>query len=235
LVFEQYHTILMKTRILIKVIIIAVLLLAARSVHAQDWPNLRRYEKDNEKLKDSTVKVVYMGDSITASWFSADSSFFKQHNYVDRGIGGQTSPQMLLRFRQDVIELKPKAVVILCGTNDIAGNTGPMTLSMTEDNIKDMAELAKVNKIKVVLCSVLPADHFNWRKEVQPADSIIELNAWIKAYAKNKHFGYVDYYSALVNDRKGMKTDYSKDGVHPNPAGFAIMEPLVQAAIRKAL
>jgi lysophospholipase L1-like esterase len=204
-------------------------------VNAQDWPNLKRYQAANEKLKDSMVNVVYMGDSITDFWLNNDSTFFKTNHYVDRGISAQTSPQMLLRFRQDVVELHPKAVVILCGTNDIAGNTGPMTLEMIEDNIQSMADLAKANKIKVILCSVLPSNHFSWKPNVQPADAIIALNTWINAYAKKKHFVYTDYYGALVDDRKGLKKEYSQDGVHPNKAGYAVMEPLAQAGIKKAL
>lgn len=216
------------------IMIIAGLLLAG-SANAQDWPNLGRYHEANQKLKDSTVKVVYMGDSITDYWFYNDSTFFQNNHYADRGISAQTSPQMLLRFRQDVISLHPKAVVILCCTNDIAGNTGPMTLAMSEDNIKSMAELAKINQIKVILCSVLPSNHFGWKPDLQPADSIIRLNDWIKGYAKANHLGYIDYYSALVNDQKGMKNEYSQDGVHPNLAGYKVMEPLAQAAVKKAL
>lgn len=219
----------------IKNLILLTGLLISVKAAAQDWPNLKHYRAANEKLRDSTVTTVYMGDSITDFWVGDDPTFFKDNHYADRGISGQTSPQMLLRFRQDVIDLHPKAVVILCGTNDVAGNTGPMTPEMTEDNIQSMAELAKAHKIKVILCSVLPADHFGWKPALQPADSIIALNQWIKAYAKQNHFGYVDYYSAMVNDQKGMKSDYSKDGVHPNLTGYQVMEPLVQAAIKKAL
>lgn len=210
-------------------------LLLAGSAHGQDWPNLERYHNANEKLKDSTVKVVYMGDSITDFWFYNDSTFFQNNHYADRGISAQTSPQMLLRFRQDVISLHPKAVVILCCTNDIAGNTGPMTQEMSADNIQSMAELARANHIKVILCSVLPSNHFGWRPDLQPADSIISLNAWIKSYAEENHFGYVDYYDALVDAQKGFKKEYSQDGVHPNLAGYEIMEPLAQAAIKNAL
>jgi len=218
-----------------KVLLISALLLLTLNAHAQDWPNLKRYQKANAKMKDSAISAVYMGDSITDFWFPNDSAFFKDHHYVDRGISGQTSPQMLLRFRQDVIDLHPNAVVILCGTNDIAGNSGPMTLEMTEGNIQSMAELAKANKIKVVLCSVLPSNHFGWKPDLQPADSIVALNDWIRAYARQSHLGYVDYYSTLVNDQKGMQSQYSEDGVHPNKVGYAVMEPLVQATLKKVL
>jgi len=220
---------------IIKGIFFLTALLLFNSLYAQDWPNLERYRGVNKKLKDSVVDVVYIGDSITDFWVNKDSTFFKNNHYMDRGISGQTSPQMLLRFRQDVIDLHPKSVVILCGTNDIAGNTGPMTLEMSEDNIRSMAELAKINKIKVILCSVLPSTHFGWSPDVQPADSIVKLNAWIKAYAKANHYGYVDYWDAMSDDNKGLKKELSKDGVHPNLDGYKVMEPLVQAAIKKVL
>jgi len=221
-----------------KIALVALLALGFQFANAQDWPNLGRYQADNEKLKqDPAAKttVVYMGDSITDFWIGASPDFFKQNNYVDRGISGQTSPQMLLRFRADVIDLKPKAVVLLCGTNDIAGNTGPETLEMVENNIKSMAELAKANKIKVILCSVLPANKFGWRPNLQPADTIISLNAWISDYAKKSHFTYVDYHQAMADDQKGLGKNYSEDGVHPNKAGYAVMEKLVQEAIKNNL
>ena len=200
-------------------LLLTVALLFCGSAYAQDWPNLQRYREADEKLKDSTVSAVYIGDSITDFWINKDPAFFKAHNYVDRGISGQTSPQMLLRFRQDVIDLHPKAVVILSGASDISLNTGPMTADMTQDNIKSMTELAEANKIKVVLCSILPAIHYPWRPDVQPADSVIALNAWIKNYAKEKHLVYADYYSVLVSYHKGMGYGLAEeDGVHPNLA-----------------
>jgi len=216
-------------------IILAVFLtgFSVRMACAQDYPNLKRYHDADQALKDSTVSAVYMGDSITDFWFRSDSVFFKGNHYADRGISAQISPQMLIRFRQDVIDLRPKVVVILCGINDIAGNGGPMTLEMTEDNIKNMTELARANKIKVVLCSLLPADHFYWKPELRPAQNVIELNAWIKAYAYKNHLEYVDYYTPLVNGQGGIKGEYSEDGVHPNAAGYKVMETLVQAAIKK--
>ena len=222
----------------LKINLTLLLVFGIQFTRAQDWPNLGRYKADNDKLRQDSsghVKVVYMGDSITDFWIGASPDFFAQNSYADRGISGQTSPQMLLRFRADVIELKPKAVVILCGTNDIAGNTGPETLAMVENNITSMAELAKANKIKVILCSVLPADKFGWKPGLQPADTIIELNSWISTYARSKHFAYVDYYPAMVDDQKGLKKQYSSDGVHPNKDGYVVMQAIVQAVIKKTL
>lgn len=206
--------------------------------HAQDWPNFARYRSANEQLKAAPVpadRVVFMGNSITDGWINNSPDFFEQNHYIDRGISGQTTPQMLVRFRADVIDLKPKAVVMLCGINDIAGNTGPSTLEMIEDNIMSMAELAVASKIKVILCSVLPANKFPWRPEIQPAEKVVALNAWIKAYAAKQHFTYLDYYPSLVDDKMGMKAEYSGDGVHPNKAGYAVMEKLAQPVIAAVL
>jgi len=161
--------------------------------------------------------------------------FFTDNNYINRGISGQTSPQMLIRFRVDVIHLKPAAVVILAGTNDIAGNTGPSTLEMIADNIFSMAELAKSNKIKVILCSVLPVYDYPWKPRLNPAEKIVKLNEMIQEYAHKKGFIYLDYFTAMVDERKGMQADYSKDGVHPNEAGYNVMMPLCTKAINKAL
>lgn len=220
------------------VILVLVLLIQSQFCEAQDWPGLGRYRDSNEVLKAAPVpanRVVFMGNSITDFWIKASPEFFDRHHYIDRGISGQTSPQMLVRFRADVISLKPKAVVLLCGTNDIAGNTGPSTLEMIEDNIMSMAELAKVNGIKVVLCSVLPAYAFPWKPEVHPAEKIIALNQWIKKYAGDNKMIYLDYYSSLVDDKGGMKPDYSKDGVHPNKTGYQVMENLAEAVLSKVV
>lgn len=181
-------------------------------------------------------RVVFMGDSITEGWhFTGADGFFNGKPYINRGISGQTSPQMLVRFRQDVIALQPKVVVILAGTNDLAGNTGPMTLEQTEDNLASMADLAAANQIKVVLCSVLPAFDFFWKQGLEPAPKIMQLNGWIKSYATQKGYVYVDYHSAMKDARNGLPATLSKDGVHPLPAGYAVMTPLVEAGIAKAL
>ena len=180
-------------------------------------------------------RVVFMGNSITAGWIRARPEFFKGKPYINRGIGGQTTPQMLVRFRQDVIDLKPAVVVILAGINDIAGNTGPVTLVMIENNLASMAELAMAHGIKVVLSSVLPAYDFPWRPGMQPALKVIALNEWIKQYADDNGCIYLDYFSSMVDERNGLKPEFSRDEVHPTDAGYAVMEPLAEDAINKAL
>jgi acyl-CoA thioesterase I len=204
-----------------------------------DFPWLAKYKEADAALQPPAPgenRVVFMGDSITEGWhLSGPDGSFPGKPYINRGISGQTSPQMLVRFRQDVIALKPKAVVILAGTNDIAGNTGPMTLGESEDNIASMADLATANGIKVVLCSVLPAIDFHWHPGLEPAEKIVALNQWIKTYAATKGYVFVDFHSAMKDEHDGLPPTLSKDGVHPNPAGFAIMTPLVQAGIDKAL
>jgi lysophospholipase L1-like esterase len=203
-----------------------------------DWPNLGRFRADNAKLGlpvANEKRVVFMGNSITEGWIRIRPAYFSGRSYINRGISGQTTPQMLLRFRSDVIDLKPKVVVILAGTNDIAGNTGQSTLEMIEGNFMSMVELAKANKIKVILCSVLPASSYSWRPEVHPAEKIAQLNVWIKEFAVKNGITYVDFYSPLVNEQKGMKAEYSPDGVHPNEAGYKVMEPLTEKAIAKAM
>ena len=204
----------------------------------QDWPNLERFKKENKMLGLPTkgeIRVVFMGNSITQSWLDHSPEFFKKNNYINRGISGQTTPQMLLRFRADVIDLQPKAVVILAGTNDIAGNTGPMTLEQIAGNMISMVELAKANNIKVVLCSVLPAHDYVWRPGLQPDKKIPELNGMLKAYAKEVNIVYLDYFSAMVDNRNGLPENLSKDGVHPTKEGYSVMEPLAESAIKKVL
>ncbi len=202
---------------------------------AQDWANLSKYKKENVKLiekGDVKGRVVFMGNSITEFWRVFDSSFFKGRPYVNRGISGQTTPQMLIRFRPDVIELKPEVVVILAGINDIAENNGPATLEEISGNIFSMVELAKVHGIKPVICSVLPALDFYWRPGMEPAPKIIRLNEMLKSYALKNDIQYVDYFSAMVDENMGLKKEYSDDGVHPNLAGYKVMEPLVEEKLR---
>jgi lysophospholipase L1-like esterase len=183
-----------------------------------------------------------MGDSITEGWGQKATSttpdrgeFFPGKPYVNRGISGQTTPQMLVRFRQDVVLLKPKVVVVLAGTNDIAENTGKETLEEIGNNIASMSELARANGIRVVLCSVLPASDFHWHRGLEPAPKIRELNAWIKEYAAKNGFIFVDYYSNMVNNEGGLKAELSPDGVHPNKAGYDLMAPLAETGIAEAL
>jgi len=201
-----------------------------------DFGDLAHFKDADAALAPAAAdedRVVFMGDSITAGWKLAES--FPGKPYVNRGISGETSPQMLVRFRQDVIDLHPKVVVILAGTNDIAGNTGPMTPEQSEDNLASMADLATANGIRVVLCSVLPSFDFPWSPGQQPAPKIAALNDWIKAYATQKRYPYVDYYAAMKDDRGGLPATLSRDGVHPLPAGYTIMTPLAEAGIEKAL
>ena len=203
-----------------------------------DWPNIKRYSDSNAKLGLPAVdekRVIFMGNSITDGWGRVSPDFFTGRPYINRGISGQTTPQMLVRFRADVINLKPKVVVVLAGTNDIAGNTGPSTLEMIEDNLASMADLAEANNIQVVLSSILPAYYYPWKPGLKPYEKIIILNQWIKEFAARKGYIYLDYYSSLVDKRPGLKVEYSSDGVHPNKKGYSIMEPLAENAISQAL
>jgi lysophospholipase L1-like esterase len=214
--------------------------IAAMEAKLADWPQLGRYRADNATLAavgQSEQRVVFYGDSITDAWGQRPNTgeFFPGKPYVNRGISGQTTPQMVVRFRQDVINLHPAAVVILAGTNDVAGNTGPMTPEMTEDNFRSMIDLAKANGIRVILASITPAADYPWRKGLAPAAKIKALNDWLKGYCVTRSVTYLDYYSALAGDDGGMKSGLSFDGVHPNAAGYAIMGPLAQAAIDKTL
>jgi len=203
-----------------------------------DWANLNRYKEENLKIglpADNENRVVFIGNSITQGWIEVDPNFFAGKSYINRGISGQTTPQMLVRFRSDVVNLKPKVVVILAGTNDIAGNTGPSTLEMIEDNIASMVEIANANNIKAVLCSILPAYDYPWKPGLEPAQKIVDLNKWIKEYAVKNKIIYVDYFAPMADQRNGLKKEYSEDGVHPNLAGYNIMEPIVENAIAEAL
>ena len=203
-----------------------------------DWPNLARYRDANAKLPADAAdgnRVVFMGDSITDGWPKVAGEFFPGRDYIDRGISGQTTPQMLVRFWPDVIALHPKAVVILGGTNDLAGNTGPETLEAIEENFMAMADIAKQNGVRVILASILPAYDYKWRPGIFPADKIATLNSWMRGYAAEHGFVYLDYYSAMVDSRRAMKAELTHDGVHPNKDGYAIMAPLAEKAIHDAL
>lgn len=207
-------------------------------VQAQDWPNLNKYQNENANLKpvaQGDKRIVFIGDSITEFWRVLNPEYFAAKPYINRGISGQTTPQILIRFRADVIALKPAAVVILAGINDIAGNTGPSTLEMIANNIFSMAELAKANQIKVILCTVLPAYDFSWKPNQNPAEKVVALNKMIKKYADANGILYLDYFSAMADEHNGLKTAYSEDGVHPNKLGYQIMAPLAEKAITEVL
>ena len=211
-----------------------------------DWPAISRYHEANEKTPPpapNESRVVFMGDSITDSWDDPKfGGFFPGKPYIDRGISGQTTPQMLLRFRPDVIALHPKVVLILAGTNDLAGNTGPMTLEQIEDNLASMSELARANHIRVVLASLLPVSDYEKRdgKPIirttqRPPEKIRALNDWIRQYAAANKLIYLDYYSAMIDDKGFLQDELSEDGLHPNAKGYAVMAPLAEAAITRAL
>lgn len=202
-----------------------------------DWPGLVRYRDENAALPSHGAgRVVFYGDSITDGWGRvADTTFFPGKPYVNRGISGQTTAQMLVRFQQDVVALKPAVVVILAGTNDIAGNTGPATQAMIEDNLRSMVQLAQANGIRVVLASVLPASAYPWRPGYRPAEAIRALNRWIEAEAEETGAVYLDYYRVMGNADGGLDARLAADGVHPTPAGYAVMAPLAERAIEKAL
>jgi lysophospholipase L1-like esterase len=213
-------------------------LLAMTYLNAQDWANLKKYEQANKDLPNASSgdqRIVFFGNSITEGWSNIRPEFFKNPMYINRGIGGQTTPQMLIRFKQDVVSLSPDAVVILAGINDIAGNTGPSTIKMITDNIFSMAEIAKANNIKVIFCSVLPAADFPWRKGMDPGPKVVELNRNLQAYSQKHNLVYVDYYSAMVDNGYGLRKALGSDGVHPNVAGYLIMEPLIERGIAKTL
>ena len=210
----------------------------AREQLFQDLAGFARYDPANTALPPPNPReqrVVFMGDSITDFWATVDPKFFARADFIDRGITGQTTMQMLLRFRRDVITLKPAVVHIMAGTNDIAGNTGPMDLAGIEANIASMVDLARANGIQVVIGSVLPATHFSWRSGIDPGPKIVALNEQLKAYAKTNHIIYVDYYAALTDGTLGIRSEFTSDGVHPTLPGYLVMDQLADAAIRAGL
>ena len=210
----------------------------AQSAPTEDWPDLGRYRAENEALppaRDGEKRVVFFGDSITDGWGRSVGVFFPGKPYVNRGISGQTTPQMLLRFQQDVVHLHPAAVVILAGTNDIAGNTGPTTNEMIEDNFASMAAVAKQSGIKLVLASILPAYSYPWKPSIQPVERIRALNLWMKSFCAKHGCVYLDYYNSLADKKGAMLPGLASDGVHPTAQGYAVMAPLAEKAIANAL
>lgn len=224
------YIIMMKSTFLI--FLVSVICALAFGQKKSDWANFSKYEEANKTAARGAV--VFMGNSITEGWVNSHPDFFKKNNYIGRGISGQISSQMLVRFRSDVIDLKPKAVVILAGTNDIAQNNGYISLENTLANIISMCELAKSNNIPPILCSLLPAYEFGWRKELKPAGEVVALNKMIKQYADNNKITYVDYHSAMKDERNGLPEKYAQDGIHPTSTGYDIMESLVKPTIDKS-
>ena len=209
------------------------------SENNQDWPNLKRYEDENLSLghpQKDEKRVVFMGDSITEEWSRLYPNYFKERSYINRGIGGQTTPQMLIRFKQDVVDLKPAVVVILAGTNDIAGNTGPSNVKMITDNIFSMANIATAHGIQVVLSSVLPVYLYEWSPEiVDPPSTIDAVNERLKEHAASNEIEYLDYFSEMVDDRKGLNKEYTPDGVHPNEKGYELMSTIAEKKLKSIL
>ena len=202
-----------------------------------DWAHLKKFDQENKKLKKTNElkRVVFMGNSIIEGWSNFDKDFFIDNPFVNRGISGQTTPQMLIRFRPDVVNLKPKSVVILAGINDIAGNTGPISLENTAENIMSMAEIAIANNIKVYICSTLPAIDFPWSPGLNPGPKVIKLNSLLKDYCDKNNITYVDYFSAMADEKGGLKVpEYTSadDLVHPNLAGYKLMEKIILDALK---
>ena len=230
-----------------KILLILILFSIAMSNNAQDiyiqgggtltdWAHLKKYEQSNSELKkiNEPDRVVFIGNSITEGWSNFDKDFFINNPFVNRGIGGQTTPQMLIRFKPDVVNLNPKAVVILAGINDIAGNTGPVTIENIAENIISMAEIAKANEIKVFICSTLPAIDFPWSPGMDPGPKVVKLNSILKNYCNSNNIPYVDYFSAMSDEKGGLKVpEYTTadDLVHPNLAGYKVMEKIILKAL----
>ena len=222
----------------LQLFIIINLIVSYPFICAQDWPQLSRYSERNKQLglpSKNEDRVVFMGNSITEGWSTIFPEFFEGKQYINRGISGQTTPQMLIRFRPDVIDLKPKVVLILAGINDIAGNTGPSTVKMISDNIISMAELANANNIKVIISSILPAKDFPWSPDMNPPLKILAVNKIIEQYAKANNMIYLDYYSSMVDKNFALIENYGSDGVHPNRKGYQVMSSLADKAINEIL
>lgn len=218
-------------KLILKILIVLSVFSFLNKSIAQDWANLGKYKSANEELlrmPEDKNRVVFMGNSITEGW---TASFFEKRSYINRGIGGQTTPQMLLRFRQDVIDLNPKVVLILAGTNDIAGNTGPMTLKEIRDNILSMVELAEINSVCPIVCSVLPAYDYPWRPGLAPNVKIPKLNEMLKNMAKEKGVHYLDYFAAMADERNGLPSELTTDEVHLTEKGYQILSEMANKAI----
>ena len=233
----KYH------KILLLIFLFSIMSNTAQAVYIQgggtlmDWAHLKKYEQSNSELKkiNDPNRVVFMGNSITEGWSNFDKDFFINNPFVNRGIGGQTTPQMLIRFKPDVVNLNPKAVVILAGINDIAENTGPITLENISENIISMAEIAEANDIKVLICTTLPAIDFPWSPGMEPGPKVIKLNSILKAYCDSNDIIYVDYFSAMSDEKGGLKVpEYTTadDLVHPNLAGYKVMEKIILKALK---
>lgn len=241
--FKNKKTMKYNKTILIFLLFFTIMISNAQEVFIQgggttmDWANLKKFEEKNEKIKKTNdpERIVFMGNSITEGWSNFDKNFFINNPFVNRGISGQTTPQMLIRFRPDVVNLKPKSVVILAGINDIAGNTGPISLENTAENIISMAEIAIANNIKVYICSTLPAIDFPWSPGLNPGPKVIKLNSLLKDYSDKNNITYVDYFSAMADEKGGLKVpEYTSadDLVHPNLAGYKVMEKIILDALK---
>lgn len=213
--------------------IAGILIATAASGQPRDWANFGRYSKQNDEIAGHKVNAVFMGNSITDNWARLDPEFFSSHGFVGRGISGQTTSEMLVRFRRDVLDLEPEAVAILAGINDIAQNNGYISLENTFGNIVSMCELAKAHRIKVIICSTLPCDRLSWRPEIKPAEQVKELNAMLKDYADRNRILFVDYWSVMANGNGGLDKEISGDGCHPNIDGYEIMEKIFLDATRR--
>ena len=220
------------------VIVFQFTMTIAQDPNPMDWPNFKQFEELNTnlpKMKKNKNRVVFMGNSITIGWLQTNPNFFRDKDYVNRGISGQTTPQMLVRFRADVVDINADVVVILAGTNDIAGNTGPVTLKMIANNLKSMTEIAQANGIKVILCSVLPAYDYPWSPGKQPNIKIPKLNSMIEDFAKKSGAFYLDYFKVLNDGNNGIIKEYSNDGVHLTTKGYHVLEQMLEKALDKVL